>query len=200
MRPPLLPSFRAGTGSHHVRSAPPPCVLALLALLLALFPLTHAPDARAQTLQQRADAVAKTVFNLLSYARWPSEPAVLRLCVERSSLYSGKLLDGGTLANGRPVRTRVVDVAGSDLARDCDALYVGTMTDDKRKLLGRELSGQPVLVISEGDFECEVGSMFCLSVRDTQVSFRVNLDSVARSGIHVHPGVLQLGRRRGTTP
>ena len=60
-----------------------------------------------------------------------------------------------------------------------------------------ERRGEPtVLVITEEDFECETGSMFCLNVADNRVTFRVNLDSVARSGIHIHPGVLQLGRRR----
>jgi len=196
MCPPPSPSLpESAHGSRDRRPA-----LALLGLLLAAFHLAYAPGLAADTLQQRSEAVAKTVFNLLSYARWPSEPSVLRLCVERTSLYSGRLLEGGTLANGRPVRARTVDLTADNLTRDCDALYVGPMTDDKRKMLVRDLRNQPVLVVSEEDFECEAGSMFCLNVRDAQVSFRVNLDSVARSGIHVHPGVLQLGRRRGPTP
>ncbi len=70
------------------------------------------------------------------------------------------------------------------------------MTDALRKKLTADLVGKPVLVIVEEDFECETGSMFCLTFRENQVSFRINLDAIARSGIHVHPGVLQLGRRR----
>ncbi|MNN73616.1 hypothetical protein D3C81_1897490 [compost metagenome] len=72
------------------------------------------------------------------------------------------------------------------------------MTEARRKRLSADLSGRPVLVIAEEDFECEVGSMFCLNIRENQVSFRVNLDTLARSGVHVHPSVLQLGRRKGS--
>lgn len=45
-----------------------------------------------------------------------------------------------------------------------------------------------------------VGSLFCLRVEDEQVSFEVNLDSVARSGVRIHPSVLQLSRRRAAAP
>lgn len=70
------------------------------------------------------------------------------------------------------------------------------MTEARRKKLLADFVGRPVMVIAEEDFECEGGSMFCLNIRENQVSFRINLDAIARSGIHVHPGVLQLGRRK----
>ena len=50
------------------------------------------------------------------------------------------------------------------------------------------------------DSPCTVGSLFCLRVSDQQVAFEVNLDSVARSGVRIHPSVLQLSRRRGGQP
>jgi len=57
-----------------------------------------------------------------------------------------------------------------------------------------------VLSISEGGDQCTVGSLFCLRVGDEQVSFEVNLDSVARRGVRSHPRVLQLSRRRAPAP
>lgn len=144
----------------------------------------------------RPDAVARVVMSLLSYARWPSERDTVRLCVDSGTRYSGKLMEGGTLSSGRFVETRRVDLMTDAITPDCDALYVGLVTDARRKKLADDLAGKPVLVIAEEDFECETGSMFCLNIRDNSVSFRVNLDSIARSGIHVHPGVLQLGRRK----
>jgi len=57
-----------------------------------------------------------------------------------------------------------------------------------------------VLSISEADDPCTVGSLFCLRVSDQQVAFDVNLDSVARSGVRIHPSVLQLSRRRAVQP
>ncbi|MFJ5383508.1 YfiR family protein [Cupriavidus sp. CER94] len=144
----------------------------------------------------RPDAVARVVMSLLSYARWPGERETVRLCVDGSARFAGKLMEGGTLSTGRLVETRRVDGLPESLASQCDALYLGAMNDARRRALTAYFVGKPVLVMTEEDFECEGGSMFCLSIREHQVSFRINLDAIARSGIHVHPGVLQLGRRK----
>lgn len=148
----------------------------------------------------RPEAVARVVMSLLSYARWPNERETVRLCVDQGSRYAGKLMEGGPLSNGRMVESRWVDMLGDTLAPDCDALYTGAITDARRRKLTADLVGRPVLVIAEEDFECETGSMFCLTIREHNVSFRINLDSIARSGIHIHPGVLQLGRRKAPAP
>ncbi|RDK08504.1 YfiR family protein [Cupriavidus lacunae] len=169
----------------------------LLAVTLAVLPAMLPPVVTAQPAAQRTDLVARVVLSLLGYARWPVERDPVRLCVDNASRYASRLMEGGTLTNGRTVQTRQVDVLADMLHPACDALYVGSMNEPRRKRLSSELTGRPVLVIAEEDFECEVGSMFCLNIRDNQVSFRVNLDTLARSGVHVHPGVLQLGRRKG---
>ena len=70
----------------------------------------------------------------------------------------------------------------------------------QRDRLFQRIGGRPVLSISEADDPCTVGSLFCLRVSDQQVAFEVNLDSVARSGVHIHPSVLQLSRRRAEQP
>ena len=44
------------------------------------------------------------------------------------------------------------------------------------------------------------GSLFCLRVNDNQAPFEFDLDSVARSDVRMHPGVLQLSRRRPAAP
>jgi hypothetical protein len=51
-----------------------------------------------------------------------------------------------------------------------------------------------VLTISEHNPSCTVGSMFCLNVDGERVTFEINLDAVARSGVRVHPNVLGLAR------
>ncbi|MCM3608498.1 YfiR family protein [Cupriavidus pauculus] len=144
----------------------------------------------------RPELVARVVMSLLSYARWPNERESLRLCIDNSARFAGKLMEGGTLSTGRLVETQRVDMLADPMPADCDALYLGPMTEARRKKLLADFVGRPVMVIAEEDFECEGGSMFCLNIRENQVSFRINLDAIARSGIHVHPGVLQLGRRK----
>ncbi|OYQ19243.1 hypothetical protein B7L09_13720 [Pseudomonas mandelii] len=149
---------------------------------------------------QRARSVTQVVLGILSYARWPVEPAQLRLCVVGPTQYTDDLVKGTTQATGRPVVVRRLLADNPSIVSECDAVYIGKLTDDERRQLFASLTGRPVLSISESDDQCTVGSLFCLKVTDDQVSFEVNLDSVARSGVRIHPSVLQLSRRKPAAP
>ncbi|CAI8959739.1 YfiR family protein [Pseudomonas sp. IT-P260] len=178
------------------------CKHALLVGLLCL--LTGAAMAQAQTpvgmAEQRALSVTQVVLGILSYARWPVEPAQLRLCIVGPTEYTDDLVKGTTQATGRPVAVRRLLADNPAIVSECDAVYIGKLTADERSRLFTSLIGHPVLSISEGGDQCTVGSLFCLRVGDEQVSFEVNLDSVARSGVRIHPSVLQLSRRKPAAP
>ncbi|KRA21796.1 MULTISPECIES: YfiR family protein [Pseudomonas] len=180
-------------GSPTERSLSWRSMLLVAVLCLLVTPLS----AQTQSLaEQRAQAVTQVVLGILSYARWPVEPAQLRLCVVGPTQYTDDLVKGTTQATGRPVLVRRLLVDHPDIVNACDAVYIGKLTADERSRLFTSLIGHPVLSISEGGDQCTVGSLFCLRVSDEQVSFEVNLDSVARSGVRIHPSVLQLSRRR----
>ncbi|RDS87741.1 YfiR family protein [Pseudomonas fluorescens] len=168
--------------------------LLLVAVLCLLAPrvFAEAPGPA----DQRAQAVTQVVLGILSYARWPVEPAQLRLCIVGPTQYTDDLIKGTTQATGRPVVVRRLLADHPDIVNACDAVYIGKLSNDERSRLFASLIGHPVLSISEGGDQCTVGSLFCLRVGDEQVSFEVNLDSVARSGVRIHPSVLQLSRRR----
>jgi hypothetical protein len=168
------------------------CVFAPLVLAQGTAPVGMA--------DQRAKAVTQVVLGILSYARWPVEPAQLRLCIVGPTQYTDDLVKGTTQATGRPVVVQRLLADHPDIANACDAVYIGQLTSDERSRLFASLIGHPVLSISEGGDQCTVGSLFCLRVGDEQVSFEVNLDSVARSGVRIHPSVLQLSRRRAAQP
>ena len=178
------------------------CKHALLVGLLCL--LAGAAIAQPQTpagmAEQRAQAVTQVVLGILSYARWPVEPAQLRLCIVGPTEYTDDLVKGTTQATGRPVVVRRLLADNPAIVSECDAVYIGKLTADERSRLFASLIGHPVLSISEADDQCTVGSLFCLRVGDEQVSFEVNLDSVARSGVRIHPSVLQLSRRKAAAP
>ncbi|WP_330207989.1 YfiR family protein [Pseudomonas sp. AM14(2022)] len=178
------------------------CKHALLVGLLCL--LTGAAMAQAQTpvgmAEQRAQSVTQVVLGILSYARWPVEPAQLRLCIVGPTEYTDDLVKGTTQATGRPVAVRRLLADNPAIVSECDAVYIGKLTAVERSRLFTSLIGHPVLSISEGGDQCTVGSLFCLRVGDQQVSFEVNLDSVARSGVRIHPSVLQLSRRKPAAP
>ncbi|AMQ85565.1 MULTISPECIES: YfiR family protein [Pseudomonas] len=178
------------------------CKQALLAVVLCLLTGLAAAQtpAPAGMAEQRAKSVTQVVLGILSYARWPVEPAQLRLCIVGPTEYTDDLVKGTTQATGRPVIVRRLLADNPAIVSECDAVYIGKLTTDERSRLFASLIGHPVLSISEGGDQCTVGSLFCLRVGDEQVSFEVNLDSVARSGVRIHPSVLQLSRRKPAVP
>ena len=178
------------------------CKQVLLAVLLCLLTgvAVAQPETPAGMAEQRARSVTQVVLGILSYARWPIEPAQLRLCIVGPTEYTDDLVKGTTQATGRPVTVRRLLADNPAIVSECDAVYIGKLTTDERSRLFASLIGHPVLSISEGGDQCTVGSLFCLRVGDEQVSFEVNLDSVARSGVRIHPSVLQLSRRKPAVP
>lgn len=174
----------------------------LLAGIFCLSSVAACADssAPASMAEQRAVAVTQVVLGILSYARWPVEPAQLRLCVIGPTEYTDDLVKGTTQATGRPVLVRRFLTSHPAIASDCEAVYIGKLSQAERETLFASLSARPVLSISEADDVCTVGSLFCLRVSDAHVGFDVNLDSVARSGVRIHPSVLQLSRRKTAAP
>ncbi|UVM49758.1 YfiR family protein [Pseudomonas sp. B21-015] len=178
------------------------CKQVLLAGLLCLLTgvVCAEPETAVSKADQRARSVTQVVLGILSYARWPVEPQQLRLCVVGPTEYTDDLVKGPTQATGRPVTVRRLLADNPAIAGECDAVYIGKLTSDERSQLFTSLTGRPVVSISEGGDQCTVGSLFCLRVGDEQVSFEVNLDSIARSGVRIHPSVLQLSRRKPAAP
>lgn len=178
------------------------CALSLLLAALMLFASPSQADTGATTaqVQQRAKAVTQVVLGIFSYARWPTEPVPLRLCLVGPTEYADDLIKGNVQNSGQPLQVRRLLANDRRIAGACDAVYIGKLDQGERDHLFQALSGQPVLSISEADDPCTVGSLFCLGVGDRQVTFEVNLDSVARSGVRIHPSVLQLSRRRAAQP
>ena len=142
----------------------------------------------------RSDMVRQTVLDILSYTRWPSEPATLRLCVAAPTAYAASLLTIRQQANGRPVDVHRYELDDEALFRRCDVIYLGVLTPEQRLALFERLHGHAILSISEQSRECIADAVFCLQPDTDRVRFRVNLDALARSGVRVHPAVLKLAR------
>ncbi|MGB9092001.1 MAG: YfiR family protein [Pseudomonas farsensis] len=184
-----------------LRRVTDPALSLLLATLLLFGTCAHADSGAAVAqAQQRAKAVTQVVLGILGYARWPNTPNPLRLCLVGPTEYADDLIKGNLQNSGQPLQVRRLLADDASVAQACDAVYIGKLDTAQRGRLFTTLTGQPVLSISEADDPCTVGSLFCLRVSDQQVAFEVNLDSVARSGVRIHPSVLQLSRRRAVQP
>ncbi|KAB0640451.1 YfiR family protein [Burkholderia stagnalis] len=139
-------------------------------------------------------AVRQVVLGIISFTRWPTTPVTLHLCVTGRPDYAHGLID--TLqAGSTQLDVERVRFDDASLGMACDVVYLGIMSGDERARVSAAVAGHPVLTISEHDPACTAGSMFCLNVDGERVTFDVNLDAVARSGVRVHPNVLNLARR-----
>lgn len=167
-----------------------------LPALLVVANATAGPISSPTDADPRPAMVGQVVMGILSYARWPAPPEVVRLCVAGQPAYASALFGDAPPPPALAVHTVRAPADGPTLARDCDAVYLGGLAPEAREQVLRGIVGHPVVSIIEDDAECAVGSMFCLDVRPERVGFQVNLDSVARSGVRIHPSVLQLSRRR----
>lgn len=173
-------------------------------LLLAASALAHdAPGAVAAVRVLPTDAsavsasVAQTVWGILGYTRWPESGPVLQLCVAGETPHATLLLAGSELPNGRTVHARKVQLESAQPLQGCHALYAGRLGADQwKKLMTTWPSGHALLTLSEELAACQQGGMFCLSIAPHGVSFELNLDSVARSGVRLNPRVLGLARRK----
>ena len=144
--------------------------------------------------------VIDAVLGIFAHTRWPARLArPLSLCVNEHSSPATELKSlSGSLPPGRLAPVRLIDL-DEELPLDCDAVYLGTGAPAARPLA--QLIGRPVLSMGEGADFCSRGGMFCLVPRAGSLRVEVNLDTVARSGLHVHPQVLKLGQPRpGATP
>ncbi len=148
----------------------------------------------APAISSHDSAVRQVVLGIVSFTRWPATPVRLHLCVTGKPDYAGGLTDplqaGSTVLDVQ--RVRFDDPA---LGIACDVVYLGTLDNDERARVRTALAGHPVLTIAEHDVSCTAGAMFCLTVEGEHVTFDINLDAVARSGVRVHPNVLNLARR-----
>ncbi|OTG63151.1 YfiR family protein [Acinetobacter silvestris] len=77
----------------------------------------------------------------------------------------------------------------------CDAIFFSnTSPNTQQQLLNKSLN-QSILSFSTNNNECEIGSSFCLfTSKNGNPLFKVNLDSLAHSKIHVDPRVLLLAK------
>lgn len=166
-----------------------------IALLLGI-PTLPLRAVEIEPMARQTEAVDEVVLGILSYVRWPHEPAVLNLCVVGPTEYADSLLRGMVQANGRHVHVQRRAASDTQLGSECHAIYLGALSEAERQQVFQMLSGHPVLSISERDSTCSIGSQFCLDIRQQRIAFAVNLDSIARSGVRVHPSVLKLAKRK----
>lgn len=176
------------------------CVLCLLGfnsgLLYAATPTQNDNNLN----HHKNEDVARMVLGILSYTRWQPPQTVIQLCIVAPTRYAG-LLDKITLPDNGPkllISKQNYDVGV--LNAQCDVIYFGDISPTQQQKVLSVRQNRPVLTISELNSNCELGSIFCLDAESSPVSFKVNLDALAQSGVHINPNVLLLGRKKKVSP
>lgn len=149
---------------------------------------------------QRAQNIAHVIIGISSYVRWPTPSSELQLCVVGEAKYAAALMDGAKEGSVPPIRAHQISPKSGVTSADCNIVYIGNIDEAERDKLFVQLNGQPILSISEPGLPSTTRSMFSLKFRDTQIAFEVNLDAIARSGLRVHPNVLQFAKREAQKP
>lgn len=162
-------------------------------LALMLFILVN--PARAGSLTETDKSVRSIVSGIVSYTRWPALSGQPKLCIYASSRYR-QALSSEDVNNPLPYSPVIVHSDREALTARCDALYFGNESPAKQQEIINHYQGQALLLMSEQNPECVIGSAFCLIIEHNKVRFSVNLDALTRSGVRVNPDVLMLARNK----
>ncbi|MGN6581584.1 MAG: YfiR family protein [Bordetella sp.] len=140
---------------------------------------------------RRVQDIARIVGGIINFTQWPGPPRKVRLCIATPAVYADLLVRDIEVST--PLAS-VQYLAAQDtrLDSDCDAVYIEQTGEAGRADLFRRLAGRPVLSITGSGDGCVMGSLFCISNTGAQATFSVNLDAIARSGLHINPKVLLL--------
>jgi YfiR/HmsC-like len=158
-------------------------------VLPSFVPAAVQVEATAAAAPDSAESVGGLVGGIISYARWPTQPRPVRLCLAGATRYALRMSDAQRTA-AQSILVRSVRAAAG--AAECDVLYLGSMSTSARGRMLAAARGKPIVSIVENDRNCRSGAMFCITATRSAASFKLNLDAVSRSQVRIDPRVLRI--------
>lgn len=136
-----------------------------------------------------ASNIFNTTFSILSYAKWETNSP--KLCViNNSGLIADFKRNAPTHSNYRIQPISMNEIANSH----CQILFFSNLSaKDEQSILNNHVNF-PALSISNNNIECENGSAFCLYRKNQGYAFKINMDSLTQSQVHIDPRVLLLAK------
>lgn len=138
-----------------------------------------------------AQNVAQTTLSILSYVHWSVDSPTV--CIVKNEEISKQLI---TLTHQNNYNFQFKSIESSQLKlTHCDAVFFSNTTPSTEQQFINSAMNKNILSFSSSNLECEIGSAFCLyTSKGGRTLFKLNLDSLSRSKIHVDPRVLLLAR------
>ena len=136
-----------------------------------------------------------TSLAILSYAKWPTNTP--EICVVNNNPFAQQL------KNNLPADSpyKVSNKHSSELrSSNCTVLFFSNLSDKEEQNILNTAVNYPALSISSNNLNCETGSAFCLYKKNQSYAFKVNMESLTQSKIHIDPRVLMLAKPAESKP
>lgn len=132
-------------------------------------------------------------LSVLSYVKWTNENP--SLCVVDDPNISNLFTHTFTQQKSN---FKVYPIKASEISsKSCDAVFFNEVSPSfEQKTINNSLN-RSILSFSNNNSDCEIGSVFCLyTAKSGNTRFKVNLDSLAKTKIHIDPRVLLLAQNQ----
>ena len=132
-------------------------------------------------------------LSVLSYVKWTNENPTL--CVVENPTTSS--LFNQTFSQQKS-KFKVAPITATDISsKTCDAVFFSQSNPSFEQKTINNAANRSILSFSNNNPDCEIGSVFCLySSKSGNTRFKVNLDSLAKTKIHIDPRVLLLAQNQ----
>ena len=134
----------------------------------------------------------ETTLSILSYVRWNNVESPIICTIDNDDAAK----QFSTLARQNNYSFRIEAIQTVQLKRThCDAAFFSNTNPTTEQQLINSSMNKNILSFSSSNSDCDIGSVFCLyTSRGGKTLFKLNIDSLSRSKMHVDPRVLLLAR------
>ncbi len=128
---------------------------------------------------------------ILSYSRWPNNITPTLCVIDNPS---------ATIAFQNQIKQssyeyHIQNLTATNFPKaQCQAVYFSNLTPQQQQNLINAYPQKNLLSFSSNNSDCEIGSIFCLYTQNGLTTFKVNLDALSHSQVHIDPRVLLLAR------
>lgn len=130
-----------------------------------------------------------TSLAILSYAKWPTSTP--EICVINNNAFAQQLKS--RLSSESPYK--ISNKQSTELrSSNCSVIFFSNLSDKEEQHLLNTAVTYPALSISSNNLNCETGSAFCLYKKKQSYAFKINMESLTQSRIHIDPRVLMLAK------
>jgi len=130
-------------------------------------------------------------LSILSYSKWTNTTRPSICVIDNSEAANHFQLNIRQLAYDYQVRA----VSAKDFPKtECHVAYFTTTSPQQQQNLIQSYPSRSLLSLSTNNPACEVGSIFCLYNKRTYSTFKVNLEALSYSKVHIDPRVLLLAK------